>query len=61
MPGTTPTEPSAVPVLGDELIALGSGVDGVRIKGNASYSHPNNNKKPFRPACDEYKSAQRYH
>jgi spore coat protein CotH len=31
---------------------------GVRLKGNASYTHPND-KKPFRLSFDEYKSSQR--
>lgn len=32
---------------------------GVRLKGNASYNHPNN-KKPFRLSFDEYISSQRW-
>jgi spore coat protein CotH len=32
---------------------------GVRLKGNASYTHPNQ-KKPFRLSFDEYRSAQRW-
>jgi hypothetical protein len=32
---------------------------GVRLKGNASYSHPNN-KKPFRLSFDEYIGSQRW-
>jgi hypothetical protein len=32
---------------------------GVRLKGNASYNHPND-KKPFRLSFDEYRDAQRW-